>query len=102
MISAPRRHGLPRHARFRGVDRDDDAGLFAQRLDDADHASQLVVFTDRCRIRSGTFAADIQDIGPLLDQPQSLLDGGLVFKELATVRKTVGGHIDDAHQQGHS
>ena len=42
-------------------------------------------------------AADVEDVGALVRQPQRVRDGGLRHPEAAAVGEAVGRDVDDAH-----
>ena len=80
-----------------GVDADRDvrgqAG--AQALDDAEDAPRL--FRRRHRQGPGArrFAADIDDIGALLDHAERVIDRGPWFREPPAVGEAIGGEVQD-------
>ena len=55
----------------------------------------------RIHPRSGTrgLAANIKDVGPLIQQSLRMFDGLLAFQELAAVGKRIWSDVDDAHDQ---
>jgi hypothetical protein len=89
---------LTRNGRLVGVDADDRAGR-REPLDDRQHAPQLLVVVQRVRAGARGLAADVQDVGAILDHPQAVVHGPFGIVAEATVRKRVGRHVDDAHDQ---
>src|SRR5690348_18479295 len=51
-------------------------------------------------LRPSGFAADVEDVGSLLDQSQALRDGLLRRKKLPSVAEAIGRNVDDAEDDG--
>ncbi len=63
------------------------------------HAAKLLVREHRLTVRPGAFAADIENVGSLVRQPQPLRDSRLRIEKLPGIREAVGRDVDDPHQQ---
>ena len=99
MISAPASMAPRGDGGLARVDRDRHVGLLGEALDDRQDAAQLFVGVDRLGVGPRAFAADVEDVGAVGDQPQGVVDGRLRVEKLAAVGKAVGRDVDDAHQQ---
>jgi hypothetical protein len=96
-------HRTGSHRRFRdfgthGVDGHEDA-VARQPLHDRHDAVQLLVRLRTDRSRPGGLTADVDQVGALCGQPESVLDGAVVVEVAATVGEGVGCDVDDAHHQ---
>lgn len=87
------------HAGLVGVDgqRHAEPGGVAQHRQ---HAGQFVLERDRVRTRAAGFPADVEDVGPLLDQPLAMAQRGGRGGMLPAVGERVRGDVDDAHHPG--
>ena len=90
-----RRH----HAGLAGVDRNRRLA-FGETMDHRHHAGEFDRLRDRRRVRAGGLAADIEDIRPCRRQGLAVGDGIAGVGEITTVGETVGGDVDDPHDQG--
>ena len=82
-----------------GVDRDSvRRAVGDERLDDGEHARELVLGVHGLGARAGRLAADVEQVGALAREPPALGDGRVGVEERAAVRERVGRHVDDAHQ----
>ena len=73
--------------------------LRADPLDEGHHASNLLGRVDEDP-RSGLDPADVDDVGPLGDDPVYRGHGGLVGERRAPVVEGVGSAVDDRHDEG--
>ncbi len=80
------------------VDGDRRGDAIGQGLDYGEDAAEFFGRGHRFRAGPRAFAADVQDVRSLFDQPQSMVDRGLRVEESAAVGETVGRDVDDAHQ----
>jgi len=63
-------------------------------------ASCSITGITRRSARAGRFAADVEQVGALLDQLQTVGDGRLGGVERAAIGERVRGDVDDAHDPG--
>ena len=90
---------LAGHCRLGRIDRERNAGLCGEFLDDRQNTAEFFVHGDGFGVGAGAFAADIEEVGALSDEFQAMGDGGLGVEVASTIGKAVGSDIDDAHQQ---
>ena len=83
-----------------GVDGDRHVNAPGKRLDDRNHAAVLLRMIDRRRTRPCRFAPDVDDAGALLHHVHTGVNSFRRVEKHATVRKRVGCHVDDAHDDG--
>ncbi len=89
--------GLAHHLGLARVDGDQHIGARPQALDDWDDARELLLGGDVVGAGAGRFAADVENVGALLGELQSVRDGGLRRRVQAAVGEAVGRNVDDAH-----
>jgi hypothetical protein len=75
------------HPGLGGVYAHRHGGVPGRRLDHREHPFYLFILGHRLRSRPGGLAAHVQDVRPLLHQPQGLVDSLLLIEELAPVRE---------------
>lgn len=85
---------------FHGVDGQQGAGLAADAFEDGNDAADFFLGRDGLGTGAGGLAPDVEDVGALGEETQSVLDGAAGVKEMATVGEGVGGDVDDAHDEG--
>ena len=100
--------------RLGGVDAERGVGeRLAQGRDDRHDPPPLLVEGDRVVARPGRLAADVEDVGALLDHPPALCDGdldrvggarpapafALGLGEEAVAGERIGRHVEDAHHE---
>ena len=79
-----------------GIDRHNGAG-FGERLHDRQHAARLGVGIDRGETGTGRLAADVDDIGAIVEHLEAVRDCGVGVEVLATVAEGIGRDVEDAH-----
>ena len=89
--------GLTHHFSFARVYGNHRARPRAKTFDDRNDALQLFLDGHGVRARPRAFAADIEDIGALLDELQAVRNGSRRGRVPAAVRKAVRRHVDDPH-----
>ena len=90
--------GLARDDRLVGVHRDECAGG-RQPLDDRQHAPQLFLQRNRFGPWTRRLAADVEDIRPLLEHAQPVLDGADLIEAQAAVGERIGRDVENAHDE---
>ncbi|GBD07769.1 hypothetical protein HRbin21_01603 [bacterium HR21] len=86
---------------FRRVNRDGDRPVVpANPLDDGNDTPELLLHWNRLGSRTATLASDIENISPLLDELQGMLDCCRRIGVESAVGEGIRRHIDDAHNPG--
>jgi len=88
-----------------GVDGEDGLGALLQDgLDDGEDAGLFFFGGERGGVGAGGFAADVEDIGALVEHGDGLGEGSfggvLGGVEVTAVGEGVGGDVEDAHDEG--
>ena len=88
-----------------GVDGEHGAGaLFEDGLNDGEDAGLLFGWGERGGVGTGGFAADVEDVGTVVEHVEGLGEGaagGVVGGvEVAAVGEGVGSDVEDAHDKG--
>jgi hypothetical protein len=86
------------HLCFAGIHRQRHVAAL-QRLDDRQHPPQLLVDPDGLRAGARRFAADIEDVRSLLQQPKGVCYPGSGGGMVAAIGERVGRDVDDAHDE---
>ena len=84
---------------FVGVHRDRHLNARGQCLDYGEHAAAFLGLGRRLRAGPGGLAADVEQVGAVLDHPYTCIDRGGGVEELAAVGERVRSDVDDAHHQ---
>ena len=85
--------------RLVGVDGERDAHLSSQAVDDRHHPPPFLGVVDRIGAGPGRLAANVDDVGAVIDHPQTGVDRGWQVEQSATVRERIGGDVDHAHDE---
>jgi len=84
-----------------GVDGDQGPGADFQDLPyDRDDPAKLLLVRNRIRAGAGRLAADVDDVGALVEEEFRVAGGGLGVEEVAAVGEGVGGDVQDAEKGG--
>ena len=86
-----------RHVRLGRVDR--DRQLSRDRLEHRHDTPELLVERDARRAGAGRLAADVQQVGAVVHQPQGVSDGDGRIKVAAAVGEAVRGDVDDPEDE---
>ena len=81
------------------VDGDRYGTLGGEPLDDRADAPEFFVEWDGLVTGARRFTADINEISPLVDERERVLDGARGVGIQATIRERVGRHVQDAHDE---
>ena len=92
--------GGPGHGRLPRVDRDGNGDLRGERLDHGGDAVPLLLGRDRIRSRTGRLAADVDEVGALVDHLDPTDHGSAVIEVQPPVGEGVGRDVQDAHDEG--
>ena len=71
----------------------------ARRLDDREHAAELLGVVDRIGTGAGGLAADVEQVGAGGDQGEPVGDRGVGVEEAPAVGERVGRDVHDAHHR---
>jgi hypothetical protein len=83
-----------------GVDRDDRLGTRCEDcFEDRQNARLLFRGSERDGIGAGRFAAEIEQVGTVVEHFQRAADGSIGVEKLAAVRKGIGRDVENPHDE---
>ncbi len=84
---------------FIGVDGDRDVTIPREGFDDGQDAAELLVDRHRIGARARGFAADVEDVGAIVDHLQPVGDGARRVEPPPAIGERVGRDVDDPHDE---